>query len=92
MEAGHNMFWDLCEFHQELALVVHPERKAEIPLINMGATLTLEKHFLSCVNKTAFPEPGRHTRAISLRHDGYRSQFFFLDPILKGNKGEYCVI
>lgn len=33
-------------------------------------TLTLEKHFLSCVNNTAFPEPGLHTRAISLRQEG----------------------
>lgn len=48
-----------------------------------GTKLTLEKHFLSCVSSTAFPEPGLQTRAISLRHEGYRSQFFFLDPILK---------
>lgn len=43
---------------------------------------TLEKHFLSWVKSTAFPEPGLHTRAISLRQEGYRSQFFFLEPIL----------
>lgn len=47
--------------------------------INMA---TLAKHFLSWVKRTAFPEPGLHTRAISLRHKGYRSQFFFLEPIL----------
>lgn len=42
---------------------------AEAFLIFMN-TLTLEKHFLSCVNNTAFPEPGLHTRAISLRQEG----------------------
>lgn len=51
--------------------------------INMA---TLAKHFLSWVKRTAFPEPGLHTRAISLRHKGYRSQFFFLEPILWENR------
>lgn len=49
---------------------------------HLVSKVTLEKHFLSCVNNTAFPEPGLHTRAISLKQDGYRSQFFFFEPIL----------
>jgi len=44
---------------------------------------TFEKHFLSWVRSTAFPVPGLQTRAISRRHKGYNSQFFFLDPILQ---------
>lgn len=47
--------------------------------------VTFAKHFLSCVRSTAFPESGLQTRAISLRQEGYKSQFFFLDPILQSD-------